>query len=75
LEAIDLDEVRSLGYAFQVEMTYRAIRAGMRVIEIPITFRERSAGESKMSGPIVLEAAWRVPRLRLSAPPQRRLNR
>jgi dolichol-phosphate mannosyltransferase len=66
LEAIDLDQIRSRGYAFQVEMTYRAIKAGMRVVEIPITFRERVTGSSKMSGPIVLEAAWRVPLLRAS---------
>jgi dolichol-phosphate mannosyltransferase len=65
LEAIDLDELASLGYAFQVETTYRAIRRGFRVVEVPITFRERRVGNSKMSRGIVLEAAWRVPLMRL----------
>jgi dolichol-phosphate mannosyltransferase len=65
LEAIDLDSVTSRGYAFQVEMTYRAARAGLRIVEVPITFRDRRVGESKMTGAIVLEAAWRVPALRL----------
>lgn len=64
LEAIDLDSVDSLGYAFQVEMTYRASRAGFEVVEVPIFFRDRRAGASKMSGTIVAEAAWRVPLLR-----------
>ena len=64
LEAIDLDSVASRGYAFQVEMTYRAIRLGFRVIEVPILFSARRAGVSKMNGPIVAEAAWRVPLLR-----------
>ena len=50
LEAIDLDSLASLGYAFQVETTFRAIRAGFRVVEVPITFRDRRVGESKMSG-------------------------
>jgi dolichol-phosphate mannosyltransferase len=65
LEAIDLDSVGSHGYAFQVEMTYRARSAGFRVVEVPITFRDRRVGESKMTGSIVLEAVWRVPALRL----------
>jgi dolichol-phosphate mannosyltransferase len=65
LEGIDLDSVTSEGYAFQVEMTYRAQSAGFRVVEVPITFRDRRVGESKMTGAIVLEAAWRVPLLRL----------
>ncbi len=65
LEEIDLDSLESLGYAFQVETTFRAIRAGFRVVEIPITFRDRRVGESKMSGRIVLEAALRVPMMRL----------
>ena len=65
LEAIDLDEVTSRGYAFQVEITYRAIRAGFRVVEVPIVFRERRVGASKMSRSIVAEAVWRVPLLRL----------
>jgi dolichol-phosphate mannosyltransferase len=65
LESIDLESLASLGYAFQVETTYRAIKAGFRVVEVPIVFRDRRVGESKMSGGIVLEAAWRVPWLRL----------
>jgi len=65
LEAIDLDAISARGYAFQVEMTYRAVQLGFRVAEVPITFRERRAGASKMSRSIVLEAAWRVPQLRL----------
>ncbi|HZO05202.1 MAG TPA: polyprenol monophosphomannose synthase, partial [Solirubrobacterales bacterium] len=64
LEAIDLDAVDAKGYAFQVEMTYRAIRLGFRVAEIPITFSERQHGDSKMNGSIVAEAAWRLPLLR-----------
>jgi dolichol-phosphate mannosyltransferase len=66
LRAIDFETVRSEGYAFQVELTYRAIARGLRVEEIPITFRERSAGESKMSARIALEAMWLVPALRLA---------
>jgi len=65
LEAIDLESLASLGYAFQVETTFRAIKAGFRVIEVPIVFHDRRVGESKMSGGIVLEAAWRVPAMRL----------
>jgi dolichol-phosphate mannosyltransferase len=65
LEAIDLDSVDSIGYAFQVELTYRAVRRGFRVVEVPITFRERRVGESKMTRAIVAEAAWRVPAMRL----------
>jgi dolichol-phosphate mannosyltransferase len=65
LEAIDLPSLESLGYAFQVETTYRALRRGFRVTEVPITFRDRRVGESKMSKRIVLEAAWRVPAMRL----------
>jgi dolichol-phosphate mannosyltransferase len=64
LEAIHLDGVRSRGYAFQVELTYRAVRAGFRVVEVPIMFRDRRRGQSKMSWRIVLEAMVRVPRLR-----------
>jgi dolichol-phosphate mannosyltransferase len=64
LEAIDLDSIASRGYAFQVEMTYRAIQRGFRVVEVPIVFRERRAGQSKMDRSIVFEAAWRVPLLR-----------
>jgi dolichol-phosphate mannosyltransferase len=67
LEQIDLDAVSSLGYAFQIETTYRALRAGFRVVEVPITFSDREAGASKMSRSIVLEAIWRVPYLGLQA--------
>ncbi len=65
LERIDLDAIRPRGYAFQIETTYRVKRAGFRVVEIPITFADRTAGQSKMSKAIVLEAAWAVPLLRL----------
>jgi dolichol-phosphate mannosyltransferase len=65
LEAIDFASIRSRGYAFQVETTYRTIRLGFDVVEFPIVFRERRAGRSKMGRAIVLEAAWRVPMLRL----------
>jgi dolichol-phosphate mannosyltransferase len=68
LETIELDSVRSQGYVFQIEVTYRAVLAGFRVAEVPIVFRERDAGTSKMSSKIALEAMWRVPRLRRSAP-------
>jgi dolichol-phosphate mannosyltransferase len=64
LEAIDLPTVRSRGYAFQVELTNRAVRAGFRVVELPIVFRDRQAGRSKMSWRIAGEAALLVPRLR-----------
>ena len=67
LERIDLESIRSLGYAFQIETTYRALRAGFRVVEVPITFVDREAGASKMSRRIVLEAIWKVPALRLAA--------
>ncbi len=65
LESIDLDGTASHGYAFQVELTYRAARAGFRIEEIPIQFRDRRAGNSKMNARIVLEAAIGVPRMRL----------
>jgi dolichol-phosphate mannosyltransferase len=65
LETIDLDAIRSLGYAFQIETTYRAIRAGFRVLEIPIEFVDREQGGSKMNKAIVAEAVWKVPALRL----------
>jgi dolichol-phosphate mannosyltransferase len=67
LEAIDLDAISSKGYAFQIETTYRALRAGFRVVEVPIRFVDREEGGSKMSRRIVLEAIWRVPALRLKA--------
>ncbi|HEX5506842.1 MAG TPA: hypothetical protein VFW96_29790 [Thermomicrobiales bacterium] len=66
LAALDLDAVRSSGYAFQIEPTYRARRAGFRVREIPLVFAERERGTSKMSGRIVAEAATLVWRLRLA---------
>ncbi len=64
LEAIDLDAIRSKGYAFQVELTYRVVQKGFRVVEVPIVFRDRRVGSSKMSRAIVAEAIWRVPLLR-----------
>jgi len=64
LEAIHFDGVRSRGYAFQVELTYRAVRGGFRVVEVPIVFRDRQRGQSKMSWRIALEAAFLVPGLR-----------
>jgi dolichol-phosphate mannosyltransferase len=67
LETIDLDAIRSRGYAFQIETTYRAVRAGFRVVEIPILFTDREVGGSKMSRSIVLEAIWKVPALRLAS--------
>ncbi len=67
LRAIDFETVRAHGYAFQVELTYRALRRGLRVAELPITFREREHGQSKMTTGIAVEAAWRVPMLRVNA--------
>ena len=64
LETIDLGAITAKGYAFQIETTYRAKRAGLRVVEVPITFSDRARGKSKMSRAIVLEAIWRVPLLR-----------
>jgi dolichol-phosphate mannosyltransferase len=64
LEAIDLDQISTRGYAFQVEMTYRAIRLGFKVVEVPIVFRERRVGTSKMDLGIAVEAVWRLPLLR-----------
>ncbi|HVF79218.1 MAG TPA: polyprenol monophosphomannose synthase [Solirubrobacteraceae bacterium] len=66
LEAIDLPSVRSRGYAFQVELTHRAVHAGFRVVELPIIFRDRELGRSKMSWRIAGEAALLVPQLRFS---------
>lgn len=65
LEAIDLPSLQSLGYAFQVETTFRAWRAGFRVVEVPILFTERREGDSKMSKAIFAEAVWRVPLMRI----------
>ena len=67
LEAIELDSVRSNGYSFQIEMSFRAKRKGFRITEIPIVFVDRTDGDSKMSGAIVREAIWMVWRLRLQA--------
>jgi dolichol-phosphate mannosyltransferase len=65
LERIELDTIAAKGYAFQIEMTYRALKAGFRVRELPITFVDRAHGGSKMSKAIVLEAVWRVPVMRV----------
>jgi dolichol-phosphate mannosyltransferase len=67
LEAIGLERISTKGYAFQIETTYRALKAGCRVVEVPIVFSEREAGKSKMSRAIVLEAMAKVPALRLRA--------
>jgi dolichol-phosphate mannosyltransferase len=67
LETIDLGAIHSKGYAFQIETTYRALRAGFRVEEIPVHFVDREEGGSKMSRAIVAEAIWKVPALRLAA--------
>lgn len=64
LEALELEAVRSSGYAFQIEMNFRAWRKGFRIVEIPIVFVDRTEGESKMSKKIVREAVWMVWRLR-----------
>jgi dolichol-phosphate mannosyltransferase len=65
LERLDLDGVHADGYGFQIELTYRAIKAGFRVKEVPIKFRERDVGSSKMTARIALEAIWKVPALRV----------
>jgi dolichol-phosphate mannosyltransferase len=65
LRALDGDLVHSRGYAFQIELTFHAARAGLEIAEIPIVFREREHGISKMSPAIALEAMWRVPLMRL----------
>jgi dolichol-phosphate mannosyltransferase len=67
LETIDLDAISSKGYAFQIETTFRALRAGFRVVEVPIRFVDREEGGSKMSRRIVLEAIWKVPALKAKA--------
>ncbi len=69
LEAIHFDSVRSQGYAFQVELTYRSVQAGFRVVEVPIVFRDRTHGQSKMSWRIAAEAMWLVPLLRIGRQP------
>jgi dolichol-phosphate mannosyltransferase len=70
LEAIHFDGVRSQGYAFQVELTYRAARAGFRIVEVPIVFKDREQGQSKMSWRIAAEAMWLVPLLRIGRQPK-----
>jgi dolichol-phosphate mannosyltransferase len=65
LESIDLGQVHADGYGFQIELTYRAVKAGFSVAEVPILFRERRVGQSKMTARIALEAVWKVPALRL----------
>jgi len=68
LESIHLEKIDAAGMvSFQVEATYRALRKGFRVVEVPIVFTDRTAGQSKMSRAVALEAVWRVPRLRLTA--------
>jgi dolichol-phosphate mannosyltransferase len=67
LETVDLAAIDSKGYAFQIETTYRVVRAGFRVVEVPIAFTDREQGHSKMSRAIVVEAVWKVPLLRLRA--------
>jgi dolichol-phosphate mannosyltransferase len=67
LEGIDYRQMHADGYGFQIELTYRAIKAGFRVKEVPIVFRDRQAGTSKMSPRIALEAVWKVPALRTRA--------
>jgi dolichol-phosphate mannosyltransferase len=64
LETIGLDDVHADGYGFQIELTYRAIRAGFTVAEVPILFREREVGTSKMTTKIAVEAVWKVPALK-----------
>jgi dolichol-phosphate mannosyltransferase len=70
LEAIDLDSIQSRGYAFQVETTYRALRRGFDVVEVPIVFRDRQVGSSKMGRSIVTEAIWRTPLMRFGREPR-----
>jgi dolichol-phosphate mannosyltransferase len=69
LEGLDLAGVHADGYGFQIELTYRAVKAGYTVAEVPITFREREVGSSKMTPRIALEAVWKVPGLRLRGRP------
>jgi dolichol-phosphate mannosyltransferase len=71
LEEIGIETVGALGYSFQVETTYRATKAGFRVVEVPIYFHDRRVGESKMSRAIIAEAAWRVPSMRFRRRPRR----
>ena len=68
LETIGIEHMHADGYGFQIELTYRALKAGFRVRELPIVFRERRAGQSKMSARIAAEAVWKVPALKLRLP-------
>ena len=68
LDALDLDAIASRGYAFQVEVTYRAIQHGFDVVEVPIVFRDRQVGSSKIDRSVIMEALWRVPLLRFGRP-------
>ena len=68
LETLDLESIQADGYGFQIELTYCAIKAGFRVVEVPIVFRDRQAGVSKMSARIAVEAVWKVPALRMRRP-------
>ena len=72
LRALDLESVRSSGYAFQIELTYRAIRRGFRVVEVPIVFVDRRVGKSKMSRRIVAEALFMVWKIRFDRKANRR---
>jgi dolichol-phosphate mannosyltransferase len=74
LHGLDLSGVHANGYGFQIEMTYRAIQAGFSVTEVPILFRERRIGQSKMTARIALEAVWKVPALRLRGAGVRRAS-
>ncbi|MEA2346585.1 MAG: dolichol-phosphate mannosyltransferase [Thermoleophilaceae bacterium] len=69
LEKLNLEDVHADGYGFQIELTYRAVRAGLKVTEVPIVFTERRLGQSKMSAGVALEAIWKVPALRLRRSP------
>jgi dolichol-phosphate mannosyltransferase len=68
LEAIGIEQMHADGYGFQIELTYRTLKAGFHVREVPIVFHERRAGASKMSTRIALEAVWKVPALKLRLP-------
>ncbi|HEY6781594.1 MAG TPA: hypothetical protein VI296_00005, partial [Candidatus Dormibacteraeota bacterium] len=71
LEYVDLQTLRSQGYVFNIELTYRALRAGFKVTEVPIVFHDRAVGESKISLAIAIEALWLVPVLRFPGLPRR----
>ena len=75
LETLDLESVHADGYGFQIELTYRALQAGFTVKEVPIVFRDRRVGSSKMTARIALEAVWKVPALRFRGSTGRRRSR